>query len=161
MNEQPQENHAWLAQLVGEWRCELAALDATGQPKQPFLGRETVRRLGELWIVTEGTGDAPDAPMAHYMVTLGYDASSGHFRGTFVGGEMSYLWVYDGELDAARRVLSLYVDGPAFEAPHAIVRYVDEIELLGPDERILRSSLVDADGRKQAPFMQIRSWREG
>ena len=160
MNEEQHENHVWLGQLVGEWRCELAGLDAEGKPGKAGAGHESVRRIGELWVVTEGTGASPDAPMAHYHSTLGYDVRRGRFRGCFIGGDMSYFWDYDGEIDATRRVLSLFADGPGFEPPHAIVRYVDEMEFIGPDERILRSHLVGADGVKQPPFMQIRSWRE-
>ncbi len=42
------ENHTWLTQLVGEWRCEMESDCVAGQPPQNFTGREMVRTLGGL-----------------------------------------------------------------------------------------------------------------
>ena len=66
--------------------------------------------------------------------------------GTFVGSMMTYLWIYDGELDASERVLTLEADGPSFTDPGAIAKYRDVVEIVSDDHRMLRSSVLGDDG---------------
>ena len=65
---------------------------------------------------------------------------------------MTHLWVYDGALDAAERVLALESDGPSMSGDGTMARYRDAIEVRSDDHRILTSSLRTADGTWQ-PFM--------
>jgi uncharacterized protein DUF1579 len=46
-------------------------------------------------------------------MTLGYDPEKKQYVGTWVGSMMSYLWVYDGSLDAEEKVLTLNAEGPS------------------------------------------------
>jgi hypothetical protein len=59
---------------------------------------------------------------------------------------MTYLWVYDGALDAAERVLALDSDGPSMAGDGKMARYRDAIELASDDHRILTASVLGADG---------------
>ena len=117
-----------------------------GQPPMKATGTEPVRSLGGLWIIAEGQGTMPDGGPATMIITLGYDLQKGRFVGTFVGSMMTYLWIYDGELDPAERVLTLEADGPSFTDPGATAKYRDVVEIVSDDHRMLRSSVLGDDG---------------
>ena len=50
---------------------------------------------------------------------------------------MPHLWVYDGELDASGRILSLYSVGPLMDGSGATGDYKDVIEFFSDDQRDL------------------------
>jgi hypothetical protein len=147
MNAEITPQHAWLHRLVGEWQFEGESIAADGQPSMKTSGTETVRKLGDAWVLCEGCGPMGGG-VALTQFTFGFDPAKGHFVGTFIGSMMTHLWIYHrGELDAAGRTLSLYADGPAFDGPPgAVASYRDSIELVGPDERLLVSHLKGPDG---------------
>lgn len=149
------DEHAWLRQLVGAWRVEMPGHD--GGP--PTEGTETVRALGENWVLLEGGGQM-GADVSATVMTLGYDPAQGVFVGTWIGSMMNHLWVYRGELDGERRVLSLACKGPAFDDPGKLVNYRDEIELVSADERRLHGNVQGDDGR-WTRFMTARYVRIG
>ena len=45
-------------------------------------------------------------------MTLGYDPVQKRFVGTFIGSMMTHMWIYNGTLDAAGKVLTLDTEGP-------------------------------------------------
>jgi hypothetical protein len=157
--QQPHENHHWLMQFLGDWSCVMECPGPPGQPPVILNGRERVRALGGLWIIGEMESEMPGGGISLSVVTLGYDEQAGRFTGTFISSVMSSLWLYDGELDAERRVLALYADGPDFAAPGQVARYRDEMQLTGADERSLRSYVQDAAGVWQ-PMLTARFTRE-
>jgi hypothetical protein len=114
MKSEPQAEHRWLQKLVGEWTYEHEASMAPDKPKETFRGTESVRSLGGLWTVGEGTGDMPGGGTSKSVMTLGYDPQRKRFVGTFIASMMTYLWVYEGTLDASRKVLTLDTEGPNF-----------------------------------------------
>jgi hypothetical protein len=67
--------------------------------------------------------------------------------GTFIASMMTSLWVYDGELDAAEKVLTLNADGPSFTDPTRTAKYQDMIEIVSDDHHILSSQVLGDDGR--------------
>lgn len=148
MQTSAQPEHRWLQQLVGRWTYG----NAPGQDGPPCEGSETVRAIGELWVQCEGHGSMPDGQPAVTVMTLGYDPRRGRFVGSWVGSMMSHQWVYDGCLDAERRVLTLETEGPACTADGELdpggrtARYRDVIELRGADERVLSSFMRGDDG---------------
>lgn len=148
------EEHAWLRRLVGEWRYEVPGLDGG-----TLRGTETVRMLGEAWLVLEGRGEMPDGAQTQTLMTIGFDPSQRCFVGTWIGSMMNHLWVYrGGALDAAQRLLGLPAEGPSFEEPGKLVQYRDEIEIVGDDERLLHGNSLGADG-KWTRFMTARYQR--
>jgi uncharacterized protein YndB with AHSA1/START domain len=142
MHAGPQAEHEWLQRLVGEWRF---AADAGGEPGHANAeGRESVRPLGDLWVLLEGEAQMPGGGPMRSLMTLGYDPAKGHFVGTFVASMMTHLWVYEGVLDEAGRVLTLDCEGPNF-ATGGMSRYQDIITLDG-DSRTLAARMLGEDG---------------
>jgi hypothetical protein len=143
----PQKEHEWLQKLVGEWTFEVEATMEPGKSPEKFTGTESVRSLGGLWIVAEGHGEMPGGCAATTIMTLGYDPQKKRYVGTFVGSMMTWLWVYDGALDAAGRVLTLDTEGPDMTAEAKIAKFRDVIELRSNDHRVLTSHMLGADGK--------------
>lgn len=152
MKAEPQREHHWLHQLLGDWTYESECLMGPDQPPSKFSGKESVRSVGGLWVIGEGSGEMPGGGTATMQITLGYDPQKKRFVGTWFGSMMTHLWVYDGELDAAEKVLTLNAEGPDFAVPGKLGKYQDIIELKGPNERILRSQML-TDGGKWHQFM--------
>lgn len=142
---EPQKEHEWLQKLVGEWTYENEAIMGPDQPPMKSQGTESVRSLGGLWTVAEGQGTMPDGDPATTVMTLGYDPQKNRFVGTWIGSMMTKLWIYDGELDADGRTLSLYSDGPSMTG-EGTARYRDAIEVVSDDHRIFTGSMQGEDG---------------
>jgi hypothetical protein len=147
MQTEPQKEHRWLQQLVGEWTYEAEATMEPGKPPEKSTGTESVRSLGGLWILAEGQGEMPGCGAATMIMTLGYDSQKQRYVGTWIGSMMTHLWVYDGALDAAERVLTLEAEGPSMAAEGKMAKYKDVIELKGDDHRVLSSHMLGDDGQ--------------
>lgn len=143
---EPQQEHQWLARLVGEWTYEMEAEAEPGDPPIRDTGSESVRSLGGVWFLCEATGQMPDGTPATSLMTLGYDPTRQRFVGTFLGSMMTYLWVYDGTLDAAGRVLTLDTEGPDFADETRMARYRDAIEFVDDGHRTQTSAYQREDG---------------
>lgn len=89
MDIEPQKEHQWLHQLVGEWTYETECVMGPDKPPEKFKGSETVRLLGGLWVQCEGTGEMPGGGMATTIMTLGYDPQKKYYVGTFVASMMT------------------------------------------------------------------------
>jgi Protein of unknown function (DUF1579) len=147
MKNEPQKEHQWLQQLIGEWMYEGEATMEPGQPPSKFEGSESVRSLGGLWILAEGRGEMPGCGAATTVLTLGYDPQKQRYVGTWVGSMMTHLWLYDGVLDAAGRVLTLNAEGPHMAAEGKVAQYKDVIEFKSADHRVLTSHMFGEDGK--------------
>jgi hypothetical protein len=143
----PQAEHAWLQKLVGEWTYEMESdCGPDGKPVK-VTGTESVRAIGGFWIVGESTGVGPDGSPATNILTLGYDPQKGHYVGTWFSTMMSFLWVYEGTMDADQRVLTLASDGPSFEVEGKMAQYRDIITIINDDERLLTGNFLGEDGQ--------------
>ena len=149
MKTEPQQEHQRLQPLVGEWTYEAEATMEPGQPPSTFTGSESVRSLGGVWILAEGRGEMPGCGAAMTVLTLGYDPQKQRYVGTWVGSMMTHLWVYDGALDAARRVLTLEAEGPSMAGDGTMATYRDVIELTDDDHRVLTAHVLGNDGTWQ------------
>lgn len=157
---EPQAEHAWLQKFVGEWVYEHRASMQPGEPEQTFRGTERVRSLGGLWVVGESEGEMPGGGEARMIITVGYDPAKGCYVGSWVGSMMANMWVYRGELDESRRVLSLHSEGPSFADPTKTSQYKDVVEFVSDDHRTLTGYvqlesgewqvMMSADYRRQA-----------
>ncbi|WP_437226940.1 DUF1579 domain-containing protein [Planctomicrobium sp. SH661] len=141
----PQEQHAWLNKLVGEWRSEMECSMGPDQPPMKHTGREVVRSLGGLWVICEGTAEMPEGGTAVNIMTLGFDPDQGRYVGTFVASVMTYLWVYSGEVDSTGNSLILDTVGPSFSGS-GTAQYKDSIIFVSDDHRMLTSQALQPDG---------------
>jgi hypothetical protein len=159
-NPEPQKEHQWLQRLLGEWTTECEAVMGPDKPPETFRGTDSVRSIGRLWVACEGRGPGPDGGEAVTVMTLGFDPAKGKVVGTFIGSMMTHLWVYEGQLDAAGKKLTLDTEGPNFGTPGGgMVRYQDVIEFVTDDHRTLTSFMPGADG-KWTQFMQAHYRRK-
>lgn len=147
MKTEPQNEHQWLQKLVGEWTYETEARMEPGTPPEKSTGTESVRSLGGLWILAEGQGEMPGCGTATTMMTLGYDPQKQRYVGTWIGSMMTYLWVYDGELDAAERVLTLDNEGPAMAGEGKMAKYRDVIEFKSDDHWVMTTHVLGDDSQ--------------
>lgn len=146
MVSKPEKQHEWLKQLLGDWDFESECIGEPGQASHKHRGREHTRALGDLWIVGEGEGEMPGGGTAQMLITLGYDPKRERFVGSWLGSMMTHLWMYEGQLDASERVLTLTAEGPSFTDPNKLATYQDIIEIVSPDHRTLTSRARGEDG---------------
>ena len=155
----PQREHEWLQKLVGDWTYEHECSMGPDQPPMKATGIETVRSIGGLWTMGEGRGETPGGTPAVVFMTLGYDPKQERFVGTFIGSMMTYMWIYNGSLDAAGKVLTLDTEGPDFSGGPDLVPYQDIIEFVDDNHRTLSSQLRGPDGNWQK-FMTAQYHRK-
>jgi uncharacterized protein DUF1579 len=147
MKAEPQNEHRWLHKLVGEWTSEGEASMGPGKPPEKFKSSETVRSLGGLWVLGESQGEMPGGGTATMLITLGYDPKKQRFVGTWIGSMMTYLWIYEGSLDATQKILTLNAEGPGMaDDGKKLVKYRDVIEFKSDDHRVLTSHMLGDDG---------------
>jgi Protein of unknown function (DUF1579) len=158
MNAEPLKQHQWLDQFIGEWTWESDCIMGPDQPPTKTKGTEVVRSLGGLWIIAEGEGEMPDGSTGQTIMTLGFDPQKDRFVGTFIASMMTYLWPYNGSLDADEKILTLDSEGPNF-SDGTIIPYQDIIEFVSNDHKILRSQTKMDDGNWNQ-FMTAHYWRK-
>jgi hypothetical protein len=123
MTTEPCMEHRWLQRLVGDWTFEGEAIMDPQKPGEKFSGTESVRAIGDLWVMAEGKGEMPGDGAASMVMTLGYDPDKGRFVGTFIASMMTYLWRYDGALDTATNTLILDSQGPNMAVPGTMAKF--------------------------------------
>ncbi len=148
--EEPREEHRWLQKLVGEWNTEAECSAGPDDPPMKSRGTESVRSIGGLWIVANGTGEVPGGGTANMILTVGYDPKKKRYTGTWIGSMMTHLWVYDGEVEPDGKTLSLYVKGPKMGEQGFIegeeVMYREQIHFVSDDHRTWTSAMQNDDG---------------
>ncbi|MBF0304442.1 MAG: DUF1579 domain-containing protein [Alphaproteobacteria bacterium] len=159
MSTEPQLEHLWLRRLLGEWTSEAEMAMEPGQTPATFLGTESVRALGGLWVLAEGRGDMPGGGAMATVMTLGYDPSRQRYVGTFVGSMMTHLWLYEGTLQG--NVLTLDTEGPnPLTGGQTMARFQDVITFESDDHRVLTSAVRTDDGTWRQ-FMTAHYRRRG
>ena len=143
---EPTHEHEWLLQLVGDWTFESECNMRPDQPPMKTTGKQTTRSLGSLWTLGEMENDSPDGQAMRSVFTLGFDTAKQRFVGTFVASCMTHLWPYDGQLDAARKVMTLDSEGPSFADDGTMAKYQDIIEIFDKDRYLLLSQFQSPDG---------------
>jgi len=159
MHAEPQKEHQWLQKLVGEWTSEMEAVMGPDKPPETFRGTDSVRSIGGLWAVCEGRGEMPGGGQAVTIMTLGYDPAKKRYVGTFIGSMMTYMWLYDGEVDPSGKKLILDAEGPDFAVEGKMSKYMDIIEFKSDDHRVLTSQMLGEDG-KWTQFMEAHYRRK-
>src|SRR5262245_21362522 len=142
----PEKEHKWLQQFVGEWEAEGDAVPEPGKPPVKSKGTESVHTIGGFWIVAENKGTFMNTPLTA-MLTLGYDPQKKKYLGTWIDSMTSYMWKYEGTVDAAGKILTLETEGPNPSAPGKMYKFKDVIEFKRKDHKVLTSSMQGEDGK--------------
>ncbi len=142
----PARDHGWLKQLVGEWDTQFKMYMQPGQPPAESTGTDSVRALGDHWILAETRTTMMGAPY-NGILSLGYDAVKRRFNGTWIDSFGGHLWVYKGTLNEAGDTLTLETEGPSLlQGPDKTARYREVIQMTGQDSRTFTSSTEAGDG---------------
>lgn len=142
----PQKEHAWLRRLAGEWEYEGEAM-MPGQPPMRHSGTETVRAMGDFWIVREAEASIPGGQKARTLVALGFDPFLGRFVGSFIDTTSPLMWVYEGDLDQEGNMLTLNTEGPSMVEPGKTALFRDSIEIQDDDHHLFTSEMLGDDGK--------------
>jgi len=142
----PAEQHTWLHRLVGTWDCVAEA--TMGPDAEPMTMESTlsVRSIGGLWIVGEGSATFAGEPFTS-ILTLGWDPDQDAFVGTWIDSMQPHLWSYRGALDEAGKVLALDTEGPGFGDPTVPAKFRETIEPVDADHWRFTSSMEGEDGQ--------------
>jgi hypothetical protein len=154
MKVEPTREHVWLRKFVGDWTYEMEAAMEPGKPPVKMTGNEHIRPLGEIWVQGQGESQMLDGSPATTMVTLGYDSFTKRFVGTWLGTMMAHLWIYDGELSADERTLTLNSEGPSMSDFSKRANYRDVHEFKNDNLRTLTAFMQGEDGQ-WTQFMQM------
>lgn len=141
----PAQEHEWLQRLAGEWEAELEVMTQPGQPPLKLKSTETIRRIGQYWILTEGETKPPAMPYARALA-LGYDTARKKYVGTWVDSNSTYIGRYEGAMDAAGTTLTLEGELPHPHDGLRMVKVREVIELKSPDQKVVTTSLQGDDG---------------
>jgi hypothetical protein len=164
MNIEATNEHRWLQKLVGRWVGEGEAQMGPEAPPEKWKIPEQVSAVGDVWVQARSEGEFPGCGPSATIMTLGYDPVRKHFVGTFIGTMMTHMWVYEGDLDADGRTLTLRANGPAFGPDGNVVegktaKYRDVVALVNDDHRTL-TSFMQTDGGEWIQIMQANYRRE-
>ncbi len=149
MGTKPEEHHAWLQKLVGEWQVTTVMNMGPDKPQETTTGTETVRSLGGLWAFGEGRSSMPDGSPMEYKTALGWDVSFKEYRACWFASVSSHLWKYVGALSEDGTKMTLNCIGPNMEKEGETANYRDVIEILDDNHRTLTSYGEGDDGTWQ------------
>ncbi|MFZ4573340.1 MAG: DUF1579 domain-containing protein [Phycisphaerales bacterium] len=138
--------HRWLHSLVGTWEFEAECAPTPGGPVEKGTGRETVRALGDYWIIAESRNRMAGCDEMTAVLTVGYDNPRERFIGSWICSAMSTMFVYEGELDPEERMLPLRTTGPNPMDSMKPATFQDVIELQDRDNRLFWSAMLGEDG---------------
>lgn len=145
MHGAPQKEHEWLMRLVGDWTFEGEGISDPGQPPHKIGGSETARSIGGMWLQIEGhVPGGSEGPDMTSQITLGYDPAKGRFVGSFIASVMNMMWLYEGQLDADGKVLTLDARGPTMTG--GWTDYQDIFTQVDADHWRLTSRIKGEDG---------------
>lgn len=153
----PTAEHAWLQNLIGEWKTE-AQITMPDGSSSTMSGTEVVRDLGGLWALSEGQSDSGGECPMHYISGIGFDVSFREYRGFWLASMSSHLWKQTGTLSSDGKVMTLDCVGPHMMKDGETANYRDVIELMDRDHRKLTSLAQDDDGN-WVPFMTVQYTR--
>jgi hypothetical protein len=150
--------HDFLQKLVGQWENDSEVITDPSQPAMKFKGTETGRAIGDSWVMLEIKTDSPIGATTG-ILTVGYDSEKKKIVGTWIDSASSYLWTYEGSLDAAGKVLTLDTEGPSPMTPGKRAKFQERIEFKDKDQRTFTSSVQGEKG-EWTTFVTVNAKRK-
>lgn len=129
----PQKEHELLQRFVGEWDF-VTTVYIPGQPPMSAPGTETVRTVGEFWIIGESTGEMMGMPMTN-VITIGYDTQRGRYVGTSVDSMSTHITQYEGGVNDVGDRFTLRWQSPCPFQDGAMVNFRGVTQFDGDDRR--------------------------
>ena len=154
----PTKEHEWLKQFIGEWETDSEATMGPDQPAMKCSGTITTTALGGFWVVSNVKMSNPLMSM-DAIQTIGFDAESKKYVGSWVDSATGHLWKYEGTVDDTGKILTLEADGPNFMEPGKTGKFRDVYEFKTKDH-IAVSSLMQGPDGKWISFMTGNSKRK-
>lgn len=148
----------WLKQLEGEWITSCEMIPGPDQPPIKAGGTDSSRMLGDHWSISEIKTNIEGMTVTGIM-TVGWDAKKKKYIGTWVDSMTDKMWHYEGTLDAAGKKLSLHAEGPSMTDPTKNSNYIDAIEIVDKDTRILTSA-IEVEGKGWTTFLTSTAKRK-
>ncbi len=145
MGSKPVAEHAWLQQLVGEWKTEAEMMMPDGSVMKSE-GTESVKDLCGLWAYGQGRAVMPAGEPMNYYTGLGYDLTFKEYRGFMIMDVSSHLWKYTGTLSEDGKTMTLDCVGPNMEKEGETANYRDVIHIIDENHRTMTSSGEQANG---------------
>lgn len=144
----PGKEHEWLKQLEGKWDIAGKFFMDPSQPPMEIKGTDSSKlELGGFWLKTHFKGDFLGKKFEGRGAT-GYSPAKKKYVGTWVDSMMPHLFVLEGTLDEAGKVLTMTGEGldPSTGKP-AKERWV--IEIKGPESHTMTFYTTFAEGKEQ------------
>ena len=154
----PQKEHEWLQQLVGDWESEMEVSAGPGVEKSTCKGTSHTKSLGGFWVVTDVKSEMLGTPFTAVQ-TIGYDAKTKKYVGTWVDSMMNHMWKYEGTVDPTGKILTLEAEGPDMVHEGKTTLYRDIYEFKSKDHVVMTSTVKGEDG-KWVTFMTGNSRRK-
>jgi len=124
---QPTKQHRQIQRGAGEWVGTLT-MKSPGMPTEPVEAKETVRKHGPFWVVTEFKCQFMGMPyMGHGC--FGYDENKGEYVGTWLDSMSSHLSIMRGKHDEESGGIVMHWDAPDMTGkivPHRSVQVQTE-----------------------------------
>lgn len=141
----PATPETWLKQLSGVWEAKSEMTMSPGGAKMTSTSTERVRIVGA-WMIAEHGIQMAGTPMTGIM-TVCFDPDKKKFVGTWIDSMSTYMWNYEGSLDASGKKLTLEAEGPNPMAAGKMSKFRDAIEIRGKDHKVFTSSILGDDGK--------------
>jgi Protein of unknown function (DUF1579) len=137
---------AWVQQLVGEWTYEFKTADDSDHPGATASGTESVRSVGDHFVIMDNAGAAGDGTTSRSVTLIGYEALRDRFSGAVAGTAVPSLFVYDGDLIEGGQALVLETEGPAMTEGRETDRYRDVFYIVDSNHRSTAAEVLGPDG---------------
>jgi hypothetical protein len=147
---------SWLLKLIGNWTYEFRTADNSDHPGITAKGTETVRPVGDVWVLLESEGTFSDASRSHSVTALGFEPAIDRFTGSVVSTTVPTLFVYDGHLSDDGLSLILETEGPAMTEGREIDRYRDIIQFTDDNTRTTSAQVLVENNCEWREFMMTR-----
>lgn len=153
----PIKEHAWLENLIGNWKIESEMAMAPGEPTVKSEGTASVTSFGGLWAYMESEETMPNGNPMTSKFALGYDVTFKEYRACWISSVSSHLWTYKGTLSGDGKTMTLDCEGPSM-VNDGTALYRDTIELIDDNHQVRTSYGQDENGEWQV-FITARYTR--